>query len=635
MPQFFSPLHAALFALLVPLIIVYFLKLRRTRVAIPSLALWQQVINDQRVNSPFQKFKRNILLLLQILVLSLLVLSAMQPFYPGTEANASKLPILIDCSASMGAKDTNGQSRLDLVKEEVSKIIDGLQPGQQLTLIEVGASARRITDFTDNKVLLRTALADLQVSDVPSRLDDGLRLAQALTRSAPQIESVRLYSDGNLPTKVNPSTGKEVAAVDFDLSFPVDFFQMESAGANMGITAFNARRSTTERWDVFVRVEGSEHGATSGKVILRSNGAVVSQETIVLEPGESQRLVFTVGTNEAHQLEVELQPQEHDSLACDNRAWLTLLEGRDLDVYCPADLATFRHALQSTPGIHLEPDADGASKRGNYDLVISDDLQDRLRPATAYLFVNAVPEDLTSELELRDGEATIVDWKRDANLFQHVQLKEVLISNVAEKREGITDADVEAAGYEILAHANNGPLAIRRSEGLKTTYHLLFDPDRSTLPYRIGFPVMVSNLVNETMQQASLAETRSPTTGILPALQVTKSQTFRITKPDGHHEERESDEEGILLGISAPLVGEYEVREAGELIDQVGLALLNSSETSLKSVDKIQFNEMAIEATGERPTTDQLLWRALAVAALCLLMVEWWYFQKRPAGVPD
>ena len=72
LPAFSSPASAWLFALLVPLIVFYFLKLKRPRVEIPSLVLWRQVLSDQRVNSPFQKFKRNLLLLLQILILALL-----------------------------------------------------------------------------------------------------------------------------------------------------------------------------------------------------------------------------------------------------------------------------------------------------------------------------------------------------------------------------------------------------------------------------------------------------------------------------------------------------------------------------------------------------------------------------------
>src|SRR6201986_3189872 len=127
LPAFTSLGSAWLFALLVPLIAFYFLKLKRPRVAIPSLVLWRQVLNDQRVNSPFQRFKRNLLLLLQLLVLACLVLAAMQAFW-GTGAGCAKyLPILIYCSASMGAIDKpGGVSRLDAAKAEARKIVDNL-----------------------------------------------------------------------------------------------------------------------------------------------------------------------------------------------------------------------------------------------------------------------------------------------------------------------------------------------------------------------------------------------------------------------------------------------------------------------------------------------------------------------------
>src|ERR1700729_3453463 len=108
LPAFTSLGNAWLFALLVPLIAFYFLKLKRPRVAIPSLVLWRQVVNDQRVNSPFQRFKRNLLLLLQILVLACLVLAAMQPYLRSASPRAQYQPVLIDCSASMAALDKPG-----------------------------------------------------------------------------------------------------------------------------------------------------------------------------------------------------------------------------------------------------------------------------------------------------------------------------------------------------------------------------------------------------------------------------------------------------------------------------------------------------------------------------------------------
>ncbi|MCK5801750.1 MAG: BatA and WFA domain-containing protein, partial [Lentisphaeria bacterium] len=221
---------AWLFALLAPLIVFYFLKLRRPRHNIPSLALWKRVIEDRRVNSPFQRFKRNILLLLQILLLCLLVLAAMRPFFSGAPSRVSRLPVLIDCSGSMGALDKlGGSTRLEAAKAKIAGIIDGMGPDQRICLLAVDNGARRITDFTDNRRLLHQALEDLQVRDVPSDLEEAMRMTAALAREY-AFGDILLVSDGNLPEQVNAT-----------LSFEVDYQLVPPAGSNTGIVAMNAR----------------------------------------------------------------------------------------------------------------------------------------------------------------------------------------------------------------------------------------------------------------------------------------------------------------------------------------------------------------------------------------------------------
>lgn len=633
-PSFFNPLGAVLFTLILPIIIFYFLKLRRTRVEISSLALWQQVINDQRVNAPFQKFKRNFLLLLQLLLLCLIAMAAMQPYWRGNAEQLIYLPILIDVSASMGGVDVAGKSRLDLTKDQVSEIIEGLLPDQKLTLIAVGASARRLTEFTDNKQLLRDALKKLTVQDVPSHVADGLRLAQALSRTQ-VIEKVRFYSDGNLPTKPNPATGKQMAAVDFDLPFSVDFFQIEPSGNNLGITALNARRSAPETWDIFLRVEGASAGSTESDVILTANGVVIGDERVVLGPGEAQRLVFKVDAQVSESLHAKLKPVGHDSLAVDNDAWLTLPKGRDVDVYCPGELTTFRHALEALDGVAVYPLADGSENAVEFDLLISDQAADVSKPTRLAVLIGVVPEDLKELIAIQDEQAEVVDWQRDAQVLQHVQLKEVFISEQPVKKAGVEDAQIEELGYEILAHGSRGPLILSHRDGIRIQYYLLFHTDRSTLPYRVGFPVLVANLMTEAMQRASLTELQAPSTGVLPAMEFAKSTNYRITSPDGRHETRATDENGILKGISAPMAGEYEIREGGDLVAKIGVGLLNPTETQLNTVDSISFNELSVEAEAEKLLTDKPLWTWFAAFAFITLLIEWWYFQKKPSGIPN
>jgi hypothetical protein len=91
----------------------------------------------------------------------------------------------------------------------------------------------------------------------------------------------------------------------------------------------------------------------------------------------------------------------------------------------------------------------------------------------------------------------------------------------------------------------------------------------------------------------------------------------------------------VLDGVPAPTVGRYDVEQGSNTVKRFGAALLNSTETSLFSVDEIQFRELKVSASEERLKTDKPLWPKLAAAAFAMLLLEWWFFQKKPAGMPS
>ncbi|HLJ10458.1 MAG TPA: BatA and WFA domain-containing protein [Planctomycetaceae bacterium] len=616
---------AWLFLLLVPLVIFYFLKLKRPRLEIPSLALWRSVLNDQRVNSPFQRFKRNLLLLLQILMLLCLVLAAMQPIWPSGADRARYLPILVDISASMAAVDETGQSRLDLAKQEVRKLIDNLLPDQRLCLITVSSTARRVTDFTDNQRVLRDALDQLEVSQVASRLEDALRMTQAMARTV-SIETAVLYTDGNVP-----------ANVDFELPFQLNYQQLPAAGRNIGITALNARRSDT-RWDVFARIEGTprqpgkEEGAVSAAVFLSQNGNELGNELISLEPGQSQRIVFPVEAAGPGTLEVRLKPDGFDALESDNVAFLDLPAGRPLAVFCPVELESFRHALKGFKDVLLYPSDAGESTAASYDLVITDRKADADLEAGTFVFVGILPDDLAKLVHIDDSVAQVIDWQRSTPLLQHVLLTDVQIAERPVSAEGVRDRDYEELAYEILAQGRTGPLILRKDTGGSVSYYLLFHTDRSTLPYRVGFPILVSNAVQIAMQQAGLSEVRGQQTGVLPVRYVKPDAVYDVQSPDGSTAEVRANADGALAGVAAPVVGKYTIREGGNIVASVGVSLLTVSETSLATVEQLQFRELSVGAATAMIKSDRPLWGALAAAGFGLLLAEWWYFQRKPKG---
>ena len=645
---------AVLFGLIVPLVLFYFLKLKRPRLEVPSLYLWRQVVNDSRVNSPFQRFKRNLLLLLQLLVLIALVFAAMQPYWRGREGRLQRLPVLLDCSASMGALDkAGGRSRLDEAKARVRKLIDGMLPDQEMCLVAFSRTARRGTSFTNDKRLLRSALDAIQAEDVPSDIEAPLRLAQAIARSA-SFDEVLLLTDGNLP-----------ARADFELSFKIDYQRLPAAGPNTGITAFNATRSSGGDWQVFVGIEGSPDADLAATLELTEesasptrtssapegrtpqDGKPLGSERVVISKGRAERVTFSVSGDKAVSLTAKLVPDGFDSLASDNVAYLDLPRSRPLWVHAAPSLASWRHALVAMPTVRLFPEPESASPTrkpsapegrtpaadGSYDLVITDREEDLAIAARTYLTVGFVPAELRALVSIEPNGTQVVDWRRNATLLQHVELSDLILLDRPVSKAGIRALDYEGLGYEILAEGQRGPLLLEKRRGQDVLCHLLFHTDRSTLPYRIGFPILVSNLVQSAMDQAGLARAQGARTGVLPPIPLKPDRAYAVTGPEGDTRDERSDGQGLLAGIPAPKVGQYRVTDAGSEAARVGASLFSPTETALAGVEAIEFNEeLSVGASKEPLRTDRPFWWTLAAVAFCVLLGEWWLFQRRPGG---
>src|SRR5689334_3620649 len=128
--QFATPLGATAWIVLagipVGIIALYFLKLRRRPVQVPSTLLWKRSLEDLHVNSLFQRLRKNLLLFLQLLAVCLTMLALTAPRIKGSAGQGQRYVIAIDNSASMSANDVK-PTRLARAKEDARKLVSAME----------------------------------------------------------------------------------------------------------------------------------------------------------------------------------------------------------------------------------------------------------------------------------------------------------------------------------------------------------------------------------------------------------------------------------------------------------------------------------------------------------------------------
>src|SRR5205085_10185440 len=175
------PTGAAVVLFLAPLVLLllYFLKLKRKPQAVPSTFLWKKSIEDLHVNRLLQWLRKNILLLLQLLVLLAAIYAVLAPRIHGSQTSGRHYILMIDNSASMSATDVQ-PSRLEWAKAEALKEIEAATDADFGMAIVFNRTAEIRQSYTSNRAVLRRAVESIRPTASQTRFDEALNLAASL-----------------------------------------------------------------------------------------------------------------------------------------------------------------------------------------------------------------------------------------------------------------------------------------------------------------------------------------------------------------------------------------------------------------------------------------------------------------------
>jgi hypothetical protein len=320
---------------LVPIAILalYFLKLKRQPLEVPSTYLWRRTIEDLHVNSIWQRLRQSLLLFLQLLLVGLLILATFRPGREGAQLVGNRFIFLVDTSASMSATDVP-PTRLEAAKKHIADLIDRMQADDVALIISFSNVARVEQSFTSNRSLLRQKVKDIKATQRTSDLREALRAAAGLanpgrTSDADNANDVQVAEA--LPATLYLYTDGGFSAVpDFSLGNLTPQYVPLGVAApqNVGIVAFTAERNPekADQWQAFARLENSGDAAVSLEVALTRDGGLADAQAVEIPAHGKVGVEFELPEIERATLQLALDRQDH--LAADNRAYAAVDPGR-------------------------------------------------------------------------------------------------------------------------------------------------------------------------------------------------------------------------------------------------------------------------------------------------------------------
>jgi Ca-activated chloride channel homolog len=522
--SFLSPL-ALLGLLFVPVVLaMYLLKLRRDRQIVPSTLLWQRLLTDVEANAPWQRLRRSLLLLLQLLLVALLAILAARPFLERPAGLAGDVVVVIDTSASMGAADIP-PDRLTEAKAKVLDRLHDLPANGTVSVIAAGRAARVVVNGTSDIGRVRAAIDGITVSPSTGDLGDALNLANALAARAGDAE-ILVATDAALAIKPTARLDHQVSVI-----------QVGRERKNQAIVALAVRPAPSGvTRSVFISIANLDIEPASRRLELYTDGVLREAKDLTnIEPQTRTEVVIDDVRRDASVIEVRLvDPQGNDggdALATDDRAWAVVPPDRLRRILVVGSgdpyLETALTYLPSTELYGVTPDKYGPATHPElFDLVIFEGF---LPPELPHSAVLAIAPPTTSDLGEVIGALTdpgIATLPTDDPILKFVDLSSVHIGTA-------TKLALPAWARSVIPGPQGSPLLYAGERNGRRAAVLAFLPRNSDLPLQVAFPVLLSNLAGELLGGAA-----APTQALSPGDPVTipvpaGATSITVTRPDG------------------------------------------------------------------------------------------------------
>lgn len=471
------------FLILIPIIIImYMLKQKAKDERVASLFLWKEMIKNDRANTPWEKLKKNWLMILQILTLIVLIIALMSPFFMSSLVSSGKACVVIDSSASMSFMYDDNQTRFDKAKDEAISYVRKLKTGTEISLITSDESAMLLASKSQNKLDVIDAIRSLEVSNYPGDASEGVKMAKALAMDSKGLE-----------TLVVTDTSVDCDTLDATV---VDVY---SDAVNVGIE-YVSHGYSNDKLTVLAKVTNFSNAEVKRDVSIYQDNILIENREVIIDAKSSEVVYFEDVSLIGNAYSVQLSSK--DACDYDNICYDVLSDSSESRVLLMTlGNVYLEKALELIPGISVTKSTDIESFNDfatqEYDLYIFDSMLPETLPKQGNILIfNKQCEEIAHTEDVYDNQMVYPD---ECSTTMYL--------------DGLSFGVASTYGYKVpdYAHAflsidyidsegnNQGKKDIAFiGENNGRTYAMIgFDLHNSDFPLYMEFPLLMYNLMNE------------------------------------------------------------------------------------------------------------------------------------------
>ena len=538
-----------------PVIMLYILKRKYKEEVISSSLLWKEVYKNTRANTPWEKFKKNIMLLLQIIIILSVILALMTPFISIGGKSYKNVIMVIDNTASMNTIYDDSNSRLEQGKALAKEYLNSTKEGTNTYIISYDGNSNLLLNGEFNKSNTASIIDKINASYSSGDISDVVSFVKAIGDGIGEEYEALIFTD------------KQVAISDINGRI----VYLGNSGLNASVDNVS-HKFVDDKVKVIANVTNNGDSLYEGDFSLYNGEELVAVEGVTLQVGESKTLSFQLDSLNSDYLKGELSRK--DILMEDNTYYHVVNENKVKKILLVTDENVFLEkafGIIENTEVYKTNDVSNITDNDEYDLYVFDNKMPEVMPRKgSILFINPNSNEFFNVLEGGEiGQATAVKGAVSTYLEDtQFTLSEYNIIETPYYGTNILTIDDNSIGFK-------GEINDRKIAALS------FDLHSTDFALKKEFPILIYELGEELISTGMVYSNNFKAGEKI----VVKSSDFEneinVTYPNGDIKDLKSGEEvkgELALGI-------YKINQNDNSESfSVNFPTLSESDTSVEAI---------------------------------------------------